>query len=184
MVFAPYFFLQLTPTNSTRPNTFSPLYFFHSRPNISPRPNPLSQQSSPSDPLPAILSPCPNLDEKDLWPKRDFYIKVSDSSHSIYVTLPLDQDDLLLGNKLQLGQFIHVDRLEPASPVLVLMGAKPLPGRHPHVGTPKPIVRVKGSGGKLVSASSIPKRGSWEENSIGVVKPMALDFGEKMPMRD
>ncbi|WOK93498.1 hypothetical protein Cni_G02196 [Canna indica] len=125
-----------------------------------------------------------DLDEKDLWPKRGFYIKVSDSSHSIYVTLPLDQDDLVLSNKLQLGQFIHVDRLEPASPVPVLMGAKPLPGRHPLVGTPEPIVRVKGSCGKLASASSVPRRGSWEQNSVGVVKPMALDFGEKTPMRD
>ncbi|WOK93228.1 hypothetical protein Cni_G01923 [Canna indica] len=67
---------------------------------------------------------------------------VSNSSHSIYVTLPLDQDDLVLSNKLQLGQFIHVNRLESASPVPVLMGAKPLPGRHPLVGIPEPIVRV------------------------------------------
>ncbi|WOL07675.1 hypothetical protein Cni_G16422 [Canna indica] len=96
----------------------------------------------------------------------------------------MDQDDLVLSNKLQLGQFIHVDHLEPASPVPVLMGAKPLPSRHPLVDTPEPIVRVKGSGGKLASASSVPRRGSWEQNPVGVVKPMVLDFGEKTPMRD
>lgn len=93
-----------------------------------------------------------DLDEKDLWPKHGFYVKVSDSSHSIYVSLPLDQNDLVLSNKLQLGQFIHVARLEPGSPVPVIVGTKPLPGRHPLVGTPEPIVRVTGSH---------HRRGSW-----------------------
>ncbi|WOK98303.1 hypothetical protein Cni_G07013 [Canna indica] len=49
---------------------------------------------------------------------------------------------------------------------------------------PEPIIWVKGSGDKLAFASSIPRRGSWEKNPVGVVKSMALDFGEKMPMRD
>ncbi|KAF2292739.1 hypothetical protein GH714_027766 [Hevea brasiliensis] len=72
-----------------------------------------------------------DLDEKNLWPKHGFYIKVSDSSHSIYVSLPSEQDDFVLSNKMQLGQFIYVDKLEPGSPVPVVKGAKPLPGRHP-----------------------------------------------------
>ena len=46
-----------------------------------------------------------------------------------------DKDDLLMSNKIQLGQFIYVDKLEPGSPVPVVKGAKPLPGRHPLVGT-------------------------------------------------
>ncbi|RRT85534.1 hypothetical protein B296_00006548 [Ensete ventricosum] len=133
-----------------------------------------------------------DLDEKDLWPKRGFYIKVSDSSHSIYVTLPFDQDELVLSNKLRLGQFIHVDRLQPASPVPVVVGAKPLPGRHPLVGTPDPIVRVRGSGdekssAKHTAASSVRRRGSWEQNHVPspmIVKPTALDFGERTPMKD
>ncbi|WOL20630.1 hypothetical protein Cni_G29435 [Canna indica] len=66
----------------------------------------------------------------------------------------------------------------------MLMGTKPLPDRHPLVGTLEPIVRVKGSGSKLASASSVPRRGSWEQNPVGVVKTMALDFGEQTPMRD
>ena len=69
------------------------------------------------------------LDEKDLFPKHGkFYVKVSDASHSIYATLPLAQADLVLSNKLHLGQFVHVDRLDPASPVPVIVGARPLPG--------------------------------------------------------
>ena len=69
------------------------------------------------------------LDEKNLFPKHGkFYVKVSDASHSIYATLPLAQADLVLSNKLHLGQFVHVDRLDPASPVPVIVGARPLPG--------------------------------------------------------
>ncbi|XP_010936747.1 uncharacterized protein [Elaeis guineensis] len=130
-----------------------------------------------------------DLDEKDLWPKHGFYIKVSDSSHSIYVSLPFDQDELVLSNKMQLGQFIYVDRLEPSSPVPVIMGAKPLPGRHPLLGTPEPIVRVKGNGEK---SANHHRRGSWgpEQNPAGsvsspkVVKPTTLDFEEKTPVKD
>lgn len=122
------------------------------------------------------------LDDKDLYPKHGFYIKVSDSSHSIYASLPFDQDDLVLSNKLQLGQFIHVDRLDPASPVPLLVGAKPIPGRHPLVGTPEPIHRA---------CSSAHRRGSWgSENvtSVGassplVVKPTTLNFDERTPVR-
>ncbi|XP_074580319.1 uncharacterized protein LOC141836702 [Curcuma longa] len=127
-----------------------------------------------------------DLDEKDLWPKRGFYIKLSDSAHSIYATLPEGQDELVLANKLQLGQFIHVDRLDPASPVPLIVGARPLPGRHPLLGTPEPIARVMASGGdkSVASFSSVHRRGSWEKNAVaGGVKPVALDFGDKTPKK-
>ncbi|XP_010940037.1 uncharacterized protein [Elaeis guineensis] len=124
-----------------------------------------------------------DLDEKDLWPRHGFYIKVSDSSHSIYVSLPFDQDDLVLSNKLQLGQFIYAIRLEPGSPVPVIMGVKPLPGRHPLVGTPQPIIPFKGNH---------HRRGSWgpDQNrtdgvpSPKVIKPIALVFDEKTPIKN
>ncbi|KAE9613386.1 hypothetical protein Lalb_Chr05g0216901 [Lupinus albus] len=106
-----------------------------------------------------------DLDEKSLFPKQGFYIKVSDSSHSIYVTLPSDQDDFVLSNKMQLGQFIYVDRLEPGSPVPVIKGAKPLPGRHPFVGTPEPLMGLREKGvrsEKNCASVSLPRRGSWE----------------------
>uniref|UniRef100_A0A7I4A9H9 Uncharacterized protein n=1 Tax=Physcomitrium patens TaxID=3218 RepID=A0A7I4A9H9_PHYPA len=41
---------------------------------------------------------------------------------------------------LQLGQFIHVDRLEAGSPVPILRGVRPLPGRHQCVGNPEDLV--------------------------------------------
>jgi hypothetical protein len=43
------------------------------------------------------------------------------------------QADLVRSNKLYLGQFVHVDRLDPGSPIPVIVGARPLPGCHPLV---------------------------------------------------
>ncbi|CAL9084626.1 unnamed protein product [Musa textilis] len=74
--------------------------------------------------VPAVAGP-------DLCPDKGFYIKVSDSSHSIYVSLPADLNDLILADRLQLGQLIQVRRLEPASPVPVLRDFRLLAGRHP-----------------------------------------------------
>ncbi|KAL8253646.1 hypothetical protein R6Q59_031867 [Mikania micrantha] len=138
-----------------------------------------------------------DLDEKDLWPKHGFYIKVSDSSHSIYVSLPFEQDDLVLSNKMQLGQFIYIDNLEPGSPVPVAKGAKPLPGRHPFVGTPEPLMglRDKGEHKSIFNSNtkcSAPRRGSWGTGQKGedgvcaspiVLKPCPLDFDHCTPVK-
>nr|GLL49936.1 uncharacterized protein LOC109166744 [Ipomoea trifida] len=127
------------------------------------------------------------LDENELWPKHGFYIKVSDSSHSIYVSLPFEQDDLVLSNKMQLGQFIYVDRLEQGSPVPVARGAKPLPGRHPLVGTPEPLMGLREKGDKNNPNFSAPRRGSWGTPQIGasplVRKPVPLDFDQITPVK-
>ncbi|CAK9154630.1 unnamed protein product, partial [Ilex paraguariensis] len=133
-----------------------------------------------------------NLDEKSLWPKHGFYIKVSDSSHSIYVSLPFEQDDLVFSNKMQLGQFIYVERLEPGSPVPVVKGAKPLPGRHPLVGTPEPLMGLREKGEKseqrVNSKHSAHRRGSWGTGQNGTDSPMALkpvplDFDQCTPIK-
>lgn len=126
-----------------------------------------------------------DLDEKDLVPKQGFLIKVSDSSHSIYVTLPSDQDDVVLSNKMQLGQFIYVDRLEPGSPVPIIKGAKPIPGRHPLLGTPEPLMGPKGKSDQ--EPVSKPRRGSWGQNSDFaspfVMKSVPLDFDHSTPAK-
>ncbi|KAI0488530.1 hypothetical protein KFK09_028365 [Dendrobium nobile] len=131
-----------------------------------------------------------DLDEKDLLPKHGFYIKVSDSSQSIYVTLTPDQDDLVLSNKIQLGQFIYVDRLKPGTPVPVIYGVKPLPGRHPFVGTPEPIAPIRSPGEQSdFKGEKSRKRASWELKKIHpidassplVVKPTTLDFEARTP---
>lgn len=140
-----------------------------------------------------------DLDEKNLWPKHGFYVKVSDSSHSIYVSLPFEQDDLVLSNKMQLGQFIYVDKLEPGSPVPIVKGAKPLPGRHPFMGTPEPLMGLREKGEKKEdkpnSKLSISRRGSWGTNSAIInktesfaspmcLKPVPLDFDQCTPVKD
>ncbi|XP_010682560.2 uncharacterized protein LOC104897392 [Beta vulgaris subsp. vulgaris] len=133
------------------------------------------------------------LDEKDLWPKHGFYIKVSDSSHSIYVSLPFEQDDLVLSNKMQLGQFIYVDKLEAGSPVPIAKGAKPLPGRHPFMGTPEPLMGLRVKKDKKVEEKQLingtPRRGSWELNNNNndniVTSPtMKLDFDQCTPLKE
>ncbi|XP_044971767.1 uncharacterized protein LOC123439084 [Hordeum vulgare subsp. vulgare] len=125
------------------------------------------------------------MDEVDLFPKHGrFYVKVSDSSHSIYATLPPAQADLVLANKLSLGQFVHVDRLDPGSPVPVVVGARPIPGRHPLVvGTPEPARKP-----------AAPRRGSWGPENHGgagvlaaspkVVRPIALSFEDRTPVKE
>ncbi|KAK2977762.1 hypothetical protein RJ640_016151 [Escallonia rubra] len=142
-----------------------------------------------------------DLDEKDLWPKHGFYIKVSDSSHSIYASLPFEQDDLVMSNKMQLGQFIYLDRLEPGSPVPVIKGAKPLPGRHPLVGTPEPLMGLREKGQRSEqkanfanSSYSAHRRGSWGTGQLGldsvsvsspmVLKPVPLDFDQCTPVKE
>ncbi|KAL2903249.1 putative AP endonuclease [Bienertia sinuspersici] len=137
------------------------------------------------------------LDEKNLWPKHGFYIKVSDSSHSIYVSLPYEQDDLVLSNKMQLGQFLYIEKLEPGSPVPMAKGAKPVPGRHPLMGTPEPLMglRVKKDQKKdanVINNGGTPRRGSWELNGFdGVIgspnvklKPVPLDFDQCTPLKE
>ncbi|KAJ7526643.1 hypothetical protein O6H91_16G016600 [Diphasiastrum complanatum] len=87
-----------------------------------------------------VISIVPALAGSELWPNHGFYIKVSDSSHATYVSLAEEHDELILSDKLQLGQFIHVDRLEYGSPVPLLKGVRPLPGRHQCVGSPEDLV--------------------------------------------
>uniref|UniRef100_A0A1J3JWI9 Uncharacterized protein n=1 Tax=Noccaea caerulescens TaxID=107243 RepID=A0A1J3JWI9_NOCCA len=126
-----------------------------------------------------------DLDEKNLLPKQGFFIKLSDSSHSIYVSLPSDQDDDVLSNKMQLGQFIYVDRLDPGTPVPIVKGARPIPGRHPLLGTPEPLMSTRGKTEK--EPASRPRRGSWGQNgdvsSPFVLKPAPLDFDQCTPAK-
>ncbi|KAM3377315.1 hypothetical protein P3S68_009728 [Capsicum galapagoense] len=89
-----------------------------------------------------IRSIMPVLEEGNLLPNRGFYLKISDASHAIYVTLPQDQNELILGNKLKLGQFIYVQKLEDAEPFPLLKDFTPLPGRRSCDGTPQEIGSV------------------------------------------
>uniref|UniRef100_A0A2N9EQU2 DUF936 domain-containing protein n=1 Tax=Fagus sylvatica TaxID=28930 RepID=A0A2N9EQU2_FAGSY len=89
-----------------------------------------------------VISIVPALTGSDLWPNQGFFIKVSDSSHSTYVSLSREDNELILNNKLQLGQFFYVDRVEAGRPVPILVGVRPVPGRHPFVGNPKDLMQM------------------------------------------
>ncbi|OIS97158.1 PREDICTED: uncharacterized protein LOC109234462 [Nicotiana attenuata] len=89
-----------------------------------------------------VISIVPALSGSELWPNHGFFVKVSDSSHSTYVTLFKEDNELILNNKLQLGQFFYVDRMEAGTPVPVLVGVRPIPGRHPFVGNPKDLMQM------------------------------------------
>ncbi|XXG62149.1 hypothetical protein AAC387_Pa05g0573 [Persea americana] len=110
-----------------------------------------------------VISIVPALAGGELFPNRGFYLKVSDSSHAIFVSLPDEHDDLILSDKLQLGQFIHVQRIEAATPVPILRGVRPVPGRHPCIGTPEDLVATHSlcflntSGSGPIEKTSPPK---------------------------
>lgn len=95
------------------------------------------------DPKPVLLqirSIIPVLEEGDLWPNRGFFLKLSDSSHALYVSLSDEENEMILGNKLKLGQFIYVQKLEKSDPVPLLRGVTPVPGRRRCEGSPEDIV--------------------------------------------
>ncbi|CAI9762890.1 unnamed protein product [Fraxinus pennsylvanica] len=110
-----------------------------------------------------VVSIVPALAGGELFPNQGFYLKVSDSSHATYVSLPDEHDDLILSDKIQLGQFIHVERLEAASPVPILRGVRLVPGRHPCIGTPEDIVAthslgfLNGNGNSSLGSKSVNK---------------------------
>ncbi|XP_058080589.1 uncharacterized protein LOC131228748 [Magnolia sinica] len=114
-----------------------------------------------------VTSIIPALTGGKLWPNQGFYVKVSDSSHAIYVSLPQECDEMILSDKLRLGQFIYVQKLEHALPVPILRGLKLVPGRHPCIGSPEDLVSVTNSLGFI---SPLHDLDLGTEKSNGVVK--------------
>ncbi|KAJ0809234.1 hypothetical protein HanPI659440_Chr01g0012471 [Helianthus annuus] len=114
-----------------------------------------------------VVSIVPALSGGELFRNQGYYLKISDSSHATYVSLPDESVDLILSDKIQLGQYIHVERLELAlaTPVPVLRGVKPVPGRHPCVGTPEDIVATH-SLGFLNSSTSSKLVGNVKKDSV------------------
>lgn len=116
-------------------------------------------------PLLQVIGIVPKDDVFDFDRKnKGFYLRVSDSVHSAYVSVPEADVDLILSDKIQLGQFIHVTRLDFASPVPVLRGLKPVPKRRPCVGDPKDLI----SSDSLVIRSS--NRVDFSKKKEGKVK--------------
>ncbi|RDY12684.1 hypothetical protein CR513_02497, partial [Mucuna pruriens] len=125
-----------------------------------------------------VVSIVPALAGGELFPNQGFYLKVSDSLHATYVSLPDEHDDLILSDKIQLGQFVFVDRLEAASPVPILHGVRPVPGRHACVGTPEDIVATTHSLGFLSNNANAKANKSSVCSGERTKSPRKV-FGEK-----
>lgn len=132
-----------------------------------------------------VVSIVPALAGSDLFTNQGFYLKVSDSSHATYVSLPDEQHDLILSDVIQLGQFVHVDRLEAATPVPILRGVRPVPGRHACVGSPEDLVVTSSStfllgSGKAAQASST-NGSSKDAGALSQVELQPLETGAQWP---
>ncbi|KAL3815168.1 hypothetical protein ACJIZ3_016436 [Penstemon smallii] len=103
-----------------------------------------------------VISIVPSL-EDDPWKSRGYFLRVSDSLHSAYVSVSDEDMDLILSDKIQLGQFVHVTRLDSGSPVPVLLGVKPIPKRRPCVGDPKDLISSDFLNAKKVESKVKPK---------------------------
>ncbi|KAJ4762848.1 dicer-like protein (DUF936) [Rhynchospora pubera] len=62
---------------------------------------------------------------------QGFYLRLSDLSHSSYFSLPAEHDNLILADRLHLGQLLQVNCLKPSVPVPILHEFLVLPGRFP-----------------------------------------------------
>ncbi|KAK1311958.1 hypothetical protein QJS10_CPA07g01377 [Acorus calamus] len=119
-------------------------------------------------------------------PNHGFYVQLSDSSHSTYVALGPASDDLVLSNRLHLGQFVHVDRfsLDPSfSPSVPLaVGLRPLPGRHPFLGGDLHPLIARSSGGSFViqpGQDSEPPPGPIAKRTVFAARENVLPAPEK-----
>ncbi|KAL1540015.1 hypothetical protein AAHA92_24431 [Salvia divinorum] len=86
-----------------------------------------------------VIGIVPSL-EDDPWKSRGYYLRVSDSVHSAYVSVSDEDVELILSDMVQLGQFIYATWLDYGSPVPVLRGIKPITKRRPCVGDPKDLI--------------------------------------------
>ncbi|KAL4292095.1 hypothetical protein GQ457_14G007510 [Hibiscus cannabinus] len=123
-----------------------------------------------------VISIVPALSGSELWPNQGFFIKVSDSSHSTYVSLSQEDNELILNNMLQLGQFFYVERVESGTPVPILVGVRPVPGRNPFIGNPKDLMQML-----VPSESSVATDN--EGHSNGSKAKESVDVREESPRK-
>ncbi|KAL1534508.1 GPI-anchored adhesin-like protein [Salvia divinorum] len=143
------------------------------------------RKNGDSNPIPKpvllqIRSIIPVLEEGDLWPSRGFFLRVSDSSHALYVSLSKQQNAMVLSNKLQLGQFVYVNKLDPSDPLPLLRGVAPVPGRRPCRGTPQDINSPPLQGRRTAPRDS----GSSRRKSDGGLRPARSRSSSPTEARD
>ncbi|KAK3020166.1 hypothetical protein RJ639_003064 [Escallonia herrerae] len=98
--------------------------------------------------------------DDDPWRSRGFFLRVSDSLHSAYVSVSDEDSELILSDKIQLGQFVHITRLDSGSPVPVIRGVRPVAKRRACVGDPKDLISSELLPGRIwVGFSATAKKG-------------------------
>lgn len=147
-------------------------------------------------PLLQVIGIVPQDDVFDFDKKnKGFYLRVSDSVHSAYVSVPEADVDLILSDKIQLGQFVHVSRLDSGSPVPIIRGVKPVPKRRPCVGDPKDLISSDSlliRGNSRVNFSKKKKEGKVNEtnsrrlslvngkiNNVPETRRLSLDYSSR-----
>lgn len=126
-----------------------------------------------------VISILPSL-EDDPWKSRGYFLRVSDSVHSAYVSVSDEDVELILSDKIQLGQFVHVTWLDSGSPVPVLRGLKPILKRRPCVGEPKDLISSDFLNAKKVEAK-VKSKGKVKKvvgNGEGNVRRISLGNGK------
>ncbi|KAL2506268.1 Plant protein of unknown function (DUF936) [Abeliophyllum distichum] len=74
-------------------------------------------------------------------PHHGFYVQLSDSLNSTYVSLSDRDTDLILTNRLQLGQFVYLDWFVFDSPLdSIATNVRPIAMRHPFIGTTETLI--------------------------------------------
>lgn len=108
---------------------------------------------------------------------RGYFLKLSDSLHSAFVSVSDADADLIRADKLQLGQFVYVTRLDSASPVPLVRGLNPIPKRRPCVGNPTELVP---SENLHVAVTTPPKKKRDKEKKKEVeMRRLSLDSARK-----
>lgn len=107
-------------------------------------------------PILQVIGIVPALSTSDsLWPHNGFYVQLSDSLNSTYVSLSERDTDLILNNRVQLGQFVHVERFSfDSPPVPRAVNVRAIAGRHGFVGSPEPLIARVSKGGFLIQPVS------------------------------
>lgn len=141
-------------------------------------------------PLLQVIGIVPALSTSDsLWPHNGFFVQLSDSLNSTYVSLSERDTDLILTNRLQLGQFVHVDRFcFDSPPVPRAVNIRSIAGRHGFIGSPEPLIARISGGGFLIQpvtdsdpiAAYLSKNGRTETGS----GPGLKDGKEKLRVRE
>jgi hypothetical protein len=93
-------------------------------------------------PLLQVTQIIPRLSDDTWQPNTGYFLKLSDSLHSAYVTVSDSDAELIRSNKLQLGQFVYVTRFDSddSCSVPLVCGLNPLPKRRACVGNPIDLV--------------------------------------------